>query len=167
MKIYTDGSFNRKLAKNSTAYAAVIVVDETDTEYVVDIVYGVITDPAYVGMWNVGGEIWAVLAGLDYAISKYNPNEISLYYDYAGLGNWVNGSWKTKNPATTSYANYVRNVMNERPVAFNKVIGHTNVLLNDLADKYANNGTLNYLKNKEYSSLASGLRISKSGTGVR
>ena len=159
MKIYTDGSFNRKLSKDSTAYASVIVVEESPEEYVVDIVYGVITDSSYTDMWNVGGEIWAVLAGMDYAISKYNPKEISLYYDYIGLGKWVNGEWKAKNPTTDSYARYVKNIMKERPVAFNKVLGHSNILLNELADEYANYGTKNYLESGKVSTLVTGLRV--------
>ena len=161
MKIYTDGSFNRKLSKDSTAYAAVIVTDETANEYTVDIIYGVITDPNYTSMWNVGGEIWAVLAGLDYAVSKYNPKEISLYYDYIGLGKWVNGEWKTKNATTGSYARYIENMMKERSVSFNKVTGHTNILLNELADEYANYGTKNYLSSGKVSTLVTGLRISR------
>ena len=159
MKIYTDGSFNRKLSKDSTAYAAVIVSDENESEYIVDIVYGVITDPNYTGMWNVGGEIWAVLAGLDYAINKYNPKDISIYYDYIGLGKWVNGEWKTKNPTTESYSRYIKNKMCEHELSFNKVIGHSNVLLNELADKYANYGTTTYLESGKVSTLITGLRV--------
>lgn len=161
MKIYTDGSFNRKLSKHSTAYAAVVVVEENTEEYIVDIIYGVLTDSDYTNMWNVGGEIWAILAGLDYAISKYNPREISLFYDYIGLGKWVNGEWKTKNPTTESYARYVKRLMNERSISFNKVIGHSNNLLNDLADEYANYGTKNYLESGKVSTLITGLRVSR------
>ncbi len=161
MKIYTDGSFNKKLTKDSTAYAAVIVTEETLTEYVVDIVYGIITEPEYTNMWNVGGEIWAVLAGIDYAIHKYNPNEIALYYDYIGIGKWANGEWKTNNQATSSYARYMKNLKNERIVAFNKVPGHSNILLNDLADEYANLGTKTYLETGKSVSLVTGLRISR------
>ena len=161
MKIYTDGSFNRKLSRNTTAYAAVIITDENSDAYVVDIVYGILTDSAYVDMWNVGGEIWAVLAGIDYAISQYNPKDIALYYDYIGIGKWANSEWKTNNPTTTSYARYMKNVMNERSVAFNKVAGHSNNLLNDLADEYANLGTKVYLDTGKVSNLISDMRISK------
>ena len=161
MKIYTDGSFNKKLSKNTTAYAAVIIVEETSTEYVVDIVYGILTDSAYVDMWNVGGEIWGVLAGIDYAINKYNPKEIALYYDYIGIGMWANSKWKTNNPTTASYARYMKNVMNERSVAFNKVAGHSNNQLNDLADEYANLGTKVYLETGKTANLISGKRILK------
>ena len=161
MKIYTDGSFNKKLSKNTTAYAAVIITEETNQDYIVDIVYGILTDFAYVNMWNVGGEIWAVLAGIDYAISQYNPKDISLYYDYIGIGKWANKEWKTNNPTTSSYARYMKNTMSERSVTFNKVAGHSNNQLNDLADEYANLGTKVYLETGKISNLVSGLRISK------
>ena len=161
MKIYTDGSFNKKLSRNTTAYAAVVITEETNQEYVVDIVYGILTESAYVDMWNVGGEIWAVLAGIDYAIHQYNPKDIALYYDYIGIGKWARSEWKTNNPTTTSYARYMKNVMNERPVAFIKVAGHSNNQLNDLADEYANLGTKVYLEAGKVSNLVSSLRISK------
>ena len=44
MKIYTDGSFNKKLSRNTTAYAAIVITEETNQEYIVDIVYGILTD---------------------------------------------------------------------------------------------------------------------------
>lgn len=161
MKIYTDGSFNRKMSKGSSAYAAVIITDETHTDYVVDILYGVITDKEYTDMWNVGGEIWGVLAGVDYAVHTYNPSDITIYHDYIGLSKWVSGEWKTKNNTTSSYRHYIKNIKHERLVRFIKVAGHSNDLLNDLADQYANKGTENYLSTGKMSTLITGMRISK------
>ena len=159
MIIYTDGSFNKKLSKDTTAYAAVIVTAEYPTEYIVDILYGVILDTEYVNMWNVGGEIWAVLAGLDYAISQYNANDIQLYHDYIGLSKWVSGEWKAKNSATISYARYVKNLKKDHSISFIKVTGHSNNQLNDLADEYANKGTKNYLESGKHSTLITGMHI--------
>ena len=161
MKIYTDGSFNKKLSKNSTAYAAVIVTDETDSEYIVDIVYGVITDKNYVDMWNVGGEIWGVLAAIDYATHKYNPGNICIYHDYIGLSKWPSGEWKAKNPTTMAYTNFIRNTKHDRLVSFIHVAGHSNNLLNDTADEYANKGTETYLNSGKTSTLITGVRIRK------
>ena len=159
MKIYTDGSFNKKTSKGTTAYAAVIITEETPSEYIADIIYGVILEQDYVKMWNVGGEIWAVLAGLDYAITHYNPANISIYHDYIGLSKWVSGEWKAKNSATASYARYVKNLKTDRKISFIKVAGHSNNLLNDLADEYANKGTENYLKTGIRAALITGVRI--------
>ena len=159
MIIYTDGSFNKKLSKTTTAYAAVIVTEETETEYIADIVYGVILEPDYVNMWNVGGEIWAVLAGLDYAINRYHPNNIQIYHDYIGLSRWVTGEWKAKNSATASYARHVKSLKRDRRISFIKVTGHSNNLLNDIADEYANKGTSNYLESGKLSTLVTNIHI--------
>ena len=161
MKIYTDGSFNRKISSNTTAYAAVIITNESDVEYIVDILYGVILDKDYTSMWNVGGEIWGVLAGIDYAVNTYNPSDITIYHDYIGLSKWVSGEWKAKNPTTSSYSRYVKAKKNERIIRFIKVDGHSNNLLNDLADTYANKGTENYLSTGKMSTLITGLHIPK------
>ena len=159
MILYTDGSYNKKISRDSTAYSAVIVTNESLTEYIVDIIYGVVTDPLYVSMWNVGGEIWGVLAGSDYIINQYKVKDISLYYDYIGLGKWATGEWRTKNPATQSYARYMKNIMNDYNLTLNKVPGHSNILLNEVADKYANNGTKKFLKSGETSTLLRNIHI--------
>ena len=161
MKIYTDGSFDKKRSMKSTAYASVIVLEETDEKYIVDIIYGVNTQPEYTAMWNVGGEIWGVLVAIDYAMTKYNPNKIDLYYDYAGLGHWANGKWKTNNPATSSYARYMQNCAERCTITYNQVPGHSNIVLNELADQYAKYGTTHYLKTGETSSIVKNLIVSK------
>ena len=161
MKIYTDGSFDKKRSMKSTAYASIIILEETDDHYVVDVIYGVNTDPKYTSMWNVGGEIWGVLVAMDYATKKYNPNKIELYYDYAGLGHWATGKWKTNNPATISYARYMQNLASTYIISYNQVPGHSNILLNELADMYAKCGTATYLKTGEVSTLIKDLVVSK------
>lgn len=161
MKIYTDGSFNRKLSKNTTAYAAVVIVEEDASSYVVDIVYGISTDKMYVDMWNVGGEILAVISGIDYALLRYSPKDIQIYHDYIGLREWAIGKWKANKMATQSYANYVKSKIDDAQITFIKVTGHSNNQLNDLADEYANKATENYLKSGKEVSLISGLRVSK------
>lgn len=161
MKIYTDGSFDKKRSMNSTAYASIIVLEETDDNYIVDIIYGVNTDTDYTAMWNVGGEIWGVLVAIDYATNKYQPNNIELYYDYAGLGHWASGKWRTNNPTTTSYARYMKNLENECTITYNQVPGHSNIVLNELADKYAKYGTSKYLETGEVATLISNYVVPK------
>lgn len=161
MIIYTDGSFNKKTSKNTTAYAAVIVVEESKFEYNCDIVFGVNTEKEYVDMWNVGGELWAVIAGIDYMIERYHPKNIELYYDYIGIGKWANSEWKTNKNTTAAYVRYMKNIMKDHIVTFNKVTGHSNILLNDIADKYANLGTEVYLKTGKVTSLVTNVVISK------
>lgn len=161
MKIYTDGSFNKKLSRNTTAYAAIIIVEENADEYILDVIYGINTDPNYTSMWNVGGEILGVISGVDYAVDHYNPKEITIYHDYIGLSKWVSGEWKAKNQATSSYSRYMKKIKSDRTVTFNKVLGHSNNQLNDLADYYANCGTKNYLETGKELNLITGLHVSK------
>lgn len=161
MKIYTDGSFDKKRSMSSTAYSAIIVLDENDSEYIVDIIYGVNTDFGYTSMWNVGGEIWGVLVGVDYMINKYRPKNIEIYYDYIGIGKWATGKWKTNNPTTTSYARYMQNIMKSVQVTYNHIPGHSNIVLNELADEYAKYGTSKYLKTGEVSSIIENIRVPK------
>ncbi len=159
MILYTDGSYNKKISPHATAYAAVIVTDITEKEYIVDIIYGVNTDLEYVSMWNVGGEIWAVLTGIDYILNEYKENVIDIYFDYIGLGQWALNKWKAKNTVTKAYQNYMNNKMNEAQISLNKVSGHSGILLNDIADRYANSGTTEYLKSGKTSTLIKNIHI--------
>lgn len=141
MKIYTDGSYNRKLAPKMCGYGAVIVRDETPEHYVVDTISGVYSDPEYVKLWNVGGEILAVLFALDYIMNededKY-PDRIDIYYDYQGIEAWPTGKWKAKNEITAGYAKHMQDIGKRIPIYYHKVKGHSNDKLNDLADACAN-----------------------------
>lgn len=139
MIIYTDGSFNKKKTKDAAGYAAILVTDEQDEQYIADVIFGKIMTPEYVSMWNVGGEIWAVLVALNYA-KEYKPKDIDLYYDYSGIECWVTGKWKTNKPATQAYKDYVRKFMDEIPINFHQVQGHSGILLNEEADKFAKAG---------------------------
>ena len=161
MKIYTDGSYNKKISPSTIAYSVIIVREENNDSYIVDVIYGINTDPEYVKLWNVGAEIWAVLVGLDYIISKYNPSTIDIYHDYIGLSEWISGRWKVKNKITASYKNYVKNLMNTHSVTFNHVPGHSNIVLNELADRYASYGTTNYLKFGISSKLENNIHVLK------
>lgn len=141
MVVYTDGSFSKKVSMTAAGYAAIIVTEETDEAFVVDIVYGKNTDPQYTAMWNVGGELWAALVAVNYA-KEFSPKDIDLYYDYAGVEHWVTKRWQAKNPITQAYGRHMRSFQKEIPIRFHQVRGHTGVQLNELADEYAKKGLL-------------------------
>ena len=161
MEIYTDGSFNKKRSMNVSGYSVIIIKEELEDSYLVDIISGVTTEPEYTSMWNVGGEIWAVITGLDYVINKYNPTDIKIYHDYIGLSMWVNDKWKTKKAATYVYAKYVKEFKKSHEITFIHVKGHSNNLLNDVADKYAKLGIDEFLKCGKETFLFPDIRISK------
>ena len=144
MKIYTDGSYDRKFAPTLCGYAAIFIMEEDTEKYTGEVIYGAISEPDYYNMWNVGGEIWAVIAAIDYAINILKVNEIDIYYDYMGIEMWGTGQWKTNNPTTRNYANYIRKNKQIVPIRFHKVKGHSNDKMNDLADMYAGKGIIDY-----------------------
>lgn len=157
MVVYTDGSFNKKLTMKAAGYAAIVVHEETDEAYVVDIIFGKIMDPEYTAMWNVGGELWAALVGVEYA-KEFKPKDIDLYYDYAGVEHWVTKKWKANKKITQAYGRHMRSFNEDIPLHFHQVRGHTGVKLNELADIYAKRGLHNEDDKPKY---ITGVRIPK------
>lgn len=139
MIIYTDGSYDKR-KKDSCGYGIVIVNSESTSEYDCTILYGKQSIPELTDMWNVGGEIWAVLAGVDYMINNLNQNMIDIHYDYIGIENWAKGRWKTNKPATAMYQRKMQKFMNDVTIRFHKVAAHAGVVLNEAADQYAKAG---------------------------
>lgn len=144
MKVYTDGSYDKKRSPTTTAFAAVVVKDETPSEYIVDIIFGVQKEP-WVQMWNVGGELCGVITAIDYMQYKYHADNIELYFDYIGIEKWVTGEWKAKNSNTIAYRKHMEKIKEDIPITFIHVPGHSNILLNEVADKYAKYATELYL----------------------
>ncbi len=102
-------------------------------------------DSEFLKMRNVGGELIAAYHGLVTAanFARMNPEEeieVILVYDYAGVGEWLNGAWKPKKNATKRYKQAVINAIG--PVTnislkFQQVRGHGNVYVNNNADRIA------------------------------
>jgi ribonuclease HI len=61
--------------------------------------------------------------------------------DYEGVGKWMSGSWKTKQPYIKSIKAYCDRIigLNEFKVRIDKVDGHSNNFGNDKADLLAKN----------------------------
>lgn len=148
MVVYTDGSYFRPEAPEASGFAVVVVKEETGDYFKVDIYYGVTTEPAKAAMWNVGGELEGALTAFNVAKNVYGADEVDLYFDYAGIEHWANGGWKTNKPATQAYKQQVAQYRSFLKIRFHKVTGHKGVLLNELADLYAKNGILAYLKDR-------------------
>lgn len=87
-------------------------------------------------MRNVGGEIKACEAAVRTAINL-GLKELKVYYDYAGIANWAIDAWDCNKNATQAYKNYMQNAMRRISIQFCKVIGHTGVLGNEIADDLA------------------------------
>lgn len=161
MDIYTDGSYNKKATTDASGWSVVAVRDETPEEFVCDIYYGVITDPSYTKMWNVGGEVYAALYGIDVVDRIYKVSQLRIFHDYYGLLAWANGSWQAKNPTTRDYRDFVRRQRENRSIAFHHVKGHSGNQLNEVADHYAGKGIQEYLERKTTVNEILGKHITK------
>ena len=146
IKLYTDGSFNRD-HKNICGHASVILINDK-----VFVLYGGITSQDYTSMWNVGGEIYAVLNSLRFIVEKLNIQNavINLYYDYEGIEKWISKKWKSKKMITKKYYNEVKNMCEKFNIklAFNKIKSHSGNKYNDIADIYAKKAISKILNNE-------------------
>ena len=94
-------------------------------------------------------ELRALFVALNYAYSNYKTDEIIIYTDSAYIANCINQKWYIKwkqNGWHTSTKELVKNkelwieilnLLKHLNVTIQKVEGHSNNKLNNLADKYA------------------------------
>lgn len=99
--IYTDGSFN----KENASWAFICVSEGKEIYREKGMLFGEINS-----MWQVGGELAAVMEGIDYC--KNNNYKCNIYYDFKGIFKWVadifnQKPWKTKNKFTQEYREYM------------------------------------------------------------
>lgn len=83
---------------------------------------------------NVAGEIQAVLKALDWC-HAHGISRATIYYDYQGLEEWVNGSWRAKTPFTQAYVKAVK--AQDMDLRWEKVLAHSGEPLNEVVDQLA------------------------------
>lgn len=132
---YTDGSFNKD--KNAYGWSFACLLGGK----VIESARGMGNEPGVVEQRNVAGEMIGVMKALQYAIAK-GMKEIEIRYDYAGLGKWVTGAFKTDSVPSEKYANWVRAMGDkyEITIHFIQMPGHTGEYYNELADILARKG---------------------------
>ena len=126
---FVDGSFNS--VTGVYGYGGFLIAD--GQKYVLT---GSDNDPEMASMRNVAGEICGSVAAVDKAIELGLP-EISIYYDYAGIEKWADGSWKRNKKGTIEYHDYMQQARGRIKVHFVKVKGHSGVEGNEEADRLA------------------------------
>ena len=131
LRTYIDGSF---IAALKIFGWSCVIVDDNDK--VVRVEYGYSDELKYAQSWNVAGELMASMKAVDYAISK-GEDAIQIYYDYTGIEYWATGVWKNRKqrPIVTEYIAFMQDRSRKIKIYFNKVIAHTGVANNELADK--------------------------------
>jgi len=130
---YVDGSYDDSIKKY--AFGCVFITETGDiyTEY------GNGDNPQSLQHRNVTGE----MLGAMYAVKTAMLNgykEIEIRYDYEGIEKWVTGQWRSKTELTQKYAASMREWSKSIGIHFTKVVAHSNVTYNELADQMAKQG---------------------------
>lgn len=127
---YVDGSFNSETVEY--AYGVVLLLPDGSIQEF----SGKDNKQEVATMRNVAGELKGSMFIVNYVVKNLpNIKKITIYHDYLGIANWVNGSWKTNLEYTTKYKEYMNKQNIE--ICFKKVDAHTGVTYNELADKLA------------------------------
>lgn len=130
---YIDGSFDKRAG--TVGAGGVLIYEGQENTFA----FGT-KDPQYTAFWNVSGELLAAMHVMQYA-KDHNMGEVHLYYDYMGIEMWATGRWKRNNTLTQSYYAFVQTIVPTVKVHFHKVVAHTGVHYNEMADQLAKKGT--------------------------
>lgn len=127
---YVDGSYEHSLLKY--AFGCVFLLPNGSI-YVEN---GSGTNAESAKLRNVTGEMLGSMFAVRWAI-KNGFQSIEIRYDYEGVEKWVTGAWKAKTELTQKYADAMRRWSAQIQISFTKVMAHSNVYYNEMADKLA------------------------------
>ena len=91
--------------------------------------------PAFIGSRNVAGEVMAATLVIEACKKVPDLEELTLYYDYAGIECWAKGSWRANRTLSRGYRDAVKDLPFK--LSFRKVKAHTGDEYNEAADKLA------------------------------
>lgn len=126
---YVDGSYNPKT--HVYGYGGFLSVN--GKEYILQ---GSDNNEGMASMRNVAGEIQGAMAAVNKAIAL-GLDSLVIYYDYKGIECWANGDWKTNNPYTKVYRDYMFSSSLILDIQFVHVKGHSGIEGNERADRLA------------------------------
>ena len=126
---YIDGSF--KPAAGVYGYGGFI---NCNGKYY--LVQGTGNNPIFASERNVAGEIIGALQVIWKAVNL-GITELNLYFDYAGIEQWVTEGWSARTELAKQYHNAMFRIRDRITIHFVKVEGHTGIQGNELADLLA------------------------------
>lgn len=130
---YVDGSFD---GQSKTYGFGGFIIYEENGKKCVRVVQGAGNDSDMSKMRNVAGEISGAMRIVEEAICL-GLEEITLYYDYAGIENWVTGVWSCNKYETYEYSRFMHESSKQIRIHFHKVAGHSGDTGNEIVDTIA------------------------------
>lgn len=134
---YVDGSYSKHINENIYGAGVVLIHPDNRKETVS------LKGTEGIELHNVAGELSAAM----YAMKKAKDNgynKLTLYYDYVGIENWLNGCWRTKNKYTKLYNQYyIQKIKPFLDIEFIKIKSHSKNMYNDEADLLAKRALIN------------------------
>lgn len=145
---YVDGSFD---GQSKTYGFGGFIIYEENGKKCVRVVQGAGNDSDMSKMRNVAGEISGAMRIVKEAICL-GLEEITLYYDYAGIENWVTGVWSCNKYETYEYSRFMHESSKQIRIHFHKVAGHSGDTGNDIVDTIAKeqSGVINDIHADEF-----------------
>ena len=145
---YVDGSFD---GYSKTYGFGGFIIYEENGKKCVRVVQGAGNNPEMSKMRNVAGEISGAMRIVEEAVCL-GLEEITLYYDYAGIENWVTGVWSCNKYETYEYSRFMHESSKQIRIHFHKVAGHSGDVGNDIVDTIAKeqSGVINDIHTDEF-----------------
>lgn len=128
---FVDGSFNEE--KATYGFGVQILTPSLSAPIELS---GKGTNPDYIDLRNITGEILGAVNAIDWAW-KNEYDSIVIFHDYIGLRNWATGEWQAKNSISKFYKNFIDDKKEILNIEFVKVSGHSNNKYNDRVDALA------------------------------
>lgn len=136
---FTDGAY--KCGEPAFGYGAVVLKNTQEPHEL----SGICREEEYLSSGNTAGEIYAVLAVLNWAVIHKIPR-LKIYHDFIGISKLVDGSVKARSPLTQMYVEQYEKYYRDRiRIVFQKVRSHRGILYNERADNLAKSALRNYL----------------------
>ena len=145
VSIYVDGSFNKE--KNIYGYGVFMTITDRNSKQAKltkVILQGQGIEKDFAKMRNVAGELLGIYNALStlmtLSLTKKQREKIYIFYDYAGIANWLNGNWQAKTDYTQEYLKWFNKLQHAHPdykFFWKHINAHTGNKGNELVDSLA------------------------------